>query len=104
MVLGAIASAFAAAWRFLGVRSRDPSPAMRDALCALPGRIREADDDTALCAIEREVDALLHARLAESGSGEEGAQDASTWTSTVHRLDNLIHQRRMLLAARSGSG
>jgi TRAP-type uncharacterized transport system substrate-binding protein len=103
MVLGAIASAFAAAWRFLGVRSHNPSPAMLDALCVLPGRIREAGDDTALCAIEREVDALLRARLAESDSGEQSAQDASALTSTVHRLDNLIHQRRMLLAARSAS-
>src|ERR1700688_3176168 len=67
MVLGAIASVFAAAWRFLGVRSHNPSPTMLDALCVLPGRIREAGDDTALCAIEREVDALLRARLAESG-------------------------------------
>jgi TRAP-type uncharacterized transport system substrate-binding protein len=42
MVLGAMASVFAAAWRFLGVRQIDSAQSTLDMLCGLPGRIRKA--------------------------------------------------------------
>jgi TRAP-type uncharacterized transport system substrate-binding protein len=103
MVLGAVASMFAAAWRFLGVRSGDAALTLLDALCLLPARIREALDEVELSAIEQEVDILLRVRLVESGIGGEGASEASVLVSAVHRLDNLIHQRRMLLATKAAA-
>jgi hypothetical protein len=49
-------------------------------------------------AIEAEVDGSLRARLADIASGEQGAADVAVLISAVHRLDNLIHHRRMILA------
>ena len=107
MVLGAFASVFAAAWRFLGVRSNETTATTLDALCSLPGRIRTARDEAELSAIEAEVDGSLRAKIAplqrmfpgtSVASGEEDAVDVAVLISAVHRLDSLIHYRRMILA------
>jgi len=99
MALGALASVLAAAWRFLGVRSTETQIAL-DALCGLPGRIRKIDDEAGLAAIEEEVDAILRNQLAKSASGDDSGPDAAALIAAVHRLDNLIHHRRIVLAAR----
>jgi TRAP-type uncharacterized transport system substrate-binding protein len=96
MVLGAFASVLAAAWRFLGVRSNETTTL--DALCVLPGRIRIARDEAELLAIEAEVDCSLRAGIASIASGEESDADLAVLISAVHRLDNLIHHRRIILA------
>ncbi|MBU6461172.1 MAG: ABC transporter substrate-binding protein [Bradyrhizobium sp.] len=100
MVLGAMASVFAAAWRFLGVRPIDPAQATLDMLCGLPGRIRKTDNEAELASIEEEVDAILHAQLARATDHEESASEAHALIAAAHRIDNLIHHRRMVLAAR----
>jgi hypothetical protein len=99
MVLGAMASMFAAAWRFLGVRATETAQTTLDALCGLPRRIRKADNEAELAAIEDEVDDILRAQLAKSGDGDENG-DTATLIAAAHRLDNLIHHRRTLLAAK----
>jgi hypothetical protein len=101
MVLGAIASVFAAAWRFLGVRPIDPAQSTLDALCGLPGRIRKTDEEIELASIEEEVDAILRAQLARSIGQEESASEAQALIAAAHRLDNLIHHRRMALAVKT---
>ena len=63
MVLGAIASIFAAAWRFLGVRPIETAGAALDALCVLPERIRKSGTEAELMAIEHEVDDIVRAQL-----------------------------------------
>ena len=98
MVLGAFASVVAAAWRFLGVRSNETKATTLDALCVLPGRIRTARDEAELLAIEAEVDCSLRAEIASIASGEESDADLAVLISAVHRLDNLIHHRRIILA------
>jgi TRAP-type uncharacterized transport system substrate-binding protein len=99
MVLGAIASVFAAAWRFLGVRSTETAQTTLDALCGLPGRIRKIDNEAELAAIEDEVDNILRAQLAKSA--DEDDSGAAALISAAHRLDNLIHHRRTMLAAKA---
>ena len=102
MVLGGIASVFAAAWRFLGVRSDETTQTTLDALCGLPGRIRKIDNEAELAAIEDDVDAVLRAQLLKSAEQEEGASDTTVLIAAAHRIDNLIHHRRtLLLAARA---
>jgi TRAP-type uncharacterized transport system substrate-binding protein len=98
MVLGALASIFAAAWRFLGVRPRETAETALDALCSLPGRIRKIDNEADLAAIEEEVDAIVRMRLMESAGDEERAPYVAALIAAAHRLDHLIHQRRMVLA------
>jgi hypothetical protein len=100
MVLGAAASVFAAAWRFLGVRQIETHPSL-DALCVLPGRIRKVDDEAELTAIEDEVDAILRAELLKSADRDESASETQALIAVAHRLDNLIHHRRTVLAARA---
>jgi TRAP-type uncharacterized transport system substrate-binding protein len=99
MVLGAIASVFAAAWRFLGVRPVDSAQTTLGALCGLPGRVRKTDDETELASIEEEIDRILHAQLARSADSDESASETHALIAAAHRLDNLIHHRRMALAA-----
>jgi TRAP-type uncharacterized transport system substrate-binding protein len=99
MALGALASIFAAAWRFLGVRSSEAAETALDTLCRLPGRIRKIDDEAELTTIEEEVDAIVRTRLMESAGRDESAPDAAALIAAAHRLDHLIHQRRMVLAA-----
>jgi hypothetical protein len=104
MALGALASIFAAAWRFLGVRSSEAAHPMLDAFCVLPERIRSVTDETELNAIESEVDSLLRAQLARTAGQEEGASQAQALIAAAQRLDNLIHHRRVVLAGLASVG
>jgi TRAP transporter TAXI family solute receptor len=98
MIFGALASVLAAAWRFLGLRLPDRREATLDALTALPRRIRRASDPAALDALEDEADAMIGGQLALAMRGDGGAFNVSTLVATAHRLDNLIHHRRLTLA------
>jgi len=100
MALGALASIFAAAWRFLGVRANEAAHPTLDAFCVLPGRIRNVDDETELRAIEDEVDSILRAQLARTAGQDEGASEAQALIAAAQRLDNLIHHRRTMLTVK----
>jgi TRAP-type uncharacterized transport system substrate-binding protein len=103
MVLGGLASVFAAAWRFLGVRPVDAAQASLEALCVLPGRIRKIDDEAELTAIEDEVDTIVRAELQKTGNRDENPLETSALIAAAHRIDNLIHHRRTVLAANAAS-
>jgi TRAP-type uncharacterized transport system substrate-binding protein len=98
MVLGALASMFAAGWRFLGIERPLSEEAVMKTLFALPRRIREVTTDAELTDIESEVDAALDAEMA-SAIRSENAQDISALVSMANRLEDAIHRRRLLLAA-----
>jgi hypothetical protein len=100
MALGAIASIFAAAWRFLGVRPVETTNATLDALCDLPARIRKTGSEAELMAIEHEVDTIVRTHLVKSINRDESGSETSALMSVAHRVDNLIHQRRAVLAAK----
>jgi hypothetical protein len=99
MVLGALASIFAAAWRFLGIKHTDPEEAALKTLFALPRRIREVKSDAELTVIENEVDAALDAEMANA-IRSENSQDITTLISLANRLEDSIHRRRLAIAAR----
>jgi hypothetical protein len=103
MILGAVASVFAAAWRFLGIRRPDATDAMFNALYALPRRIRNAGNEADPADIEDEVDEILKGQLAKAAGGADGAMDVAALNSTAHRLENLIHHRRLMLAAKASA-
>ncbi|MBR1155181.1 TAXI family TRAP transporter solute-binding subunit [Bradyrhizobium sp. JYMT SZCCT0428] len=96
MVLGALASIFATAWRFLGGR-QEPAETTLRSLFALPRRIREVKSEAELTEIENQVDQALDAEMA-SAIRSENAQDISTLVSTAHRLEDSIYRRRQMLA------
>jgi TRAP-type uncharacterized transport system substrate-binding protein len=101
MVLGALASVFAAAWRFLGVRQIGTAQTGLDALCGLPARIRKIDDEAGLEAIEDEVDGIVRIQLFKSAGNDESASETQALIAAAHRVDNLIHHRRTVLAAKT---
>ena len=99
MILGAIATALAAAWKFLGLgRAADAGPL--DSLYALGRRIRKAGTEAELSDIEEEIDDILTAQRAKSAAGDESAVDDATLNVVAHRLESLIHDRRAMLAKR----
>ena len=97
MVLGGAATMLAAAWKFLGIGPFATDGPL-DALYALVRRIRKANTDAELGTIEDEIDEILKAQRAKAAAGDETAVDAATLNVAAHRLENLIHDRRQMLA------
>jgi TRAP-type uncharacterized transport system substrate-binding protein len=103
MVLGGLASVLAAAWKFLALgESRFKEPGL-DALYAMGRKIRKADQESELLEIENGIDDILAAQRARVLRGDEDTVDVTTLNVAAHRLENLIHDRRAILAARSTS-
>jgi TRAP-type uncharacterized transport system substrate-binding protein len=99
MALGALATIMATAWHFLRpgeLKQREPA---LDALYALGRRIRHAEKESELLEIEEQIDDVLRAQRASAERDEAHALDAATLNVTAHRLANLIHDRRAMLAA-----
>ncbi|MBR0973137.1 MULTISPECIES: TAXI family TRAP transporter solute-binding subunit [Bradyrhizobium] len=99
MILGGLVSVLAAAWKFL--RAGDPSKDEHDldSLYALGARIRTTGAETELSEIEAEIDRVLQAQRARTAAGDENALDVTTLNVAAHRLQSLIHDRRILLSA-----
>jgi hypothetical protein len=100
MLLGGIASVLAAAWKFLGIGQPEVREGPLDTLYALARRIRGVDTEAELSSIEEEIDNILKAQRLKAEEGEENAVDAATLNVVAHRLENLIHDRRTVLATR----
>jgi hypothetical protein len=100
MVLGGAATVLAAAWKFLRIGEPATPEGPLDSLYALGRRIRKADTEAELLDIEEEIDGILKAERAKSVDGDENAVDAATLNVAAHRLENLIHDRRGMLAKR----
>jgi hypothetical protein len=99
MILGGVATVLAGAWKFLGI-GQPGTEAPLDSLYALARRIRKGDTLAELAAIEDEIDDILKTQRAEAAGGDETAVDATTLNVAAHRLENLIHDRRAVLAER----
>ena len=104
MVLGGLATVLAAAWKFLELGKPQTPEAALDSLYALGRRIRRARQESELSDIEEEIDGILTAQRARARSGDENAMDVTTLNVTAHRLENLIHDRRAMLAMRAANG
>ena len=102
MVLGALASVFAAAWRFLGLRAHNAAQSTLARLCGLRTEIRDVSDDTALREIEDEIDAVLRTELAKPAGNDENRAETLAVIALAQRLETLIHHRRVELAGQVG--
>jgi TRAP-type uncharacterized transport system substrate-binding protein len=100
MVLGGIATVLAAAWKFLGIGQPEFRQGPLDTLYGLSRRIRSVNSEGELSTIEEEIDNILAAERLKAEKDDEAAVDAATLNVVAHRLENLIHDRRMILAAR----
>ena len=100
MILGALISVAAAAWKFLREGEPGKSEQALDLLYALGRRIRSAEGEQELSEIEREIDKVLQMQRVKAAAGDENALDVTTLNVAAHRLQSLVHDRRTLLAAR----
>ncbi len=100
MLLGGIASVLAAGWKFLGIGQPETIEGPLDSLYALARRIRSVGTEAELSGIEDEIDDILKAERTKTESDDESAVDAATLNVIAHRLENMIHDRRVVLAAK----
>ncbi len=99
MIFGGLVSVAAAAWKFLhGDEPRNGEEPL-DTLYALGARIRDTQAETELSDIEREIDKALQTQRARSAAEGENSLDVTTLNIAAHRLQSLVHDRRILLAA-----
>ena len=99
MALGALVTVLAAAWKFLRFGELKTKEAELDLLYALSRKIRQAEKESDLSEIEDQIDEVLRAQRARTATDDEAALDTSTLNVAAHRLENLIHDRRAVLAA-----
>jgi TATA-binding protein-associated factor Taf7 len=90
----------AAAWKFLGIGQPEFREGPLDTLYGLARRIRGVNSESELSDIEEEIDNILKAERRRAEAGDENAVDAATLNVVAHRLENLIHDRRAMIAAR----
>lgn len=102
MIAGGLASVLTAAWKFL--RTAEPLTAEDglDSLYALGRRIRETAKMSELDEIEREIDRVLQAQRLRAVAGDATAREVTALNVAAHRLENLIHDRRLALAPQQG--
>ena len=100
MLLGGIASVLAAGWKFLGIGQPETIEGPLDSLYALARRIRSVGTEAELSGIEDEIDDILKAERTKTESDDESAVDAATLNVIAHRLENMIHDRRVVLATK----
>ena len=103
MIAGALASLLAAAWRFLRAAVPPAAEQALDELYALGRRIRISGKGAELDEIEREIDRVLQARGRKARAGEDETSDATALNVAAHRLENLIHDRRLVLTSYQGT-
>jgi hypothetical protein len=99
MAVGGLASILVAAWQFLRSGELYPRREALDSLYALVDRIRHAETESDLSEIEKEIDEVLRAQ--RSAAEDEASLDAATLNVAAHRLEDLIHERKMGLSGAS---
>jgi TRAP-type uncharacterized transport system substrate-binding protein len=102
MIFGGLVSVLAAAWKFLRVGESRKGEQALDSLYAVGRRIRTAEGEPDLSEIEREIDRVLQAQRAKATAGDENSLDVATLNVAAHRLQSLIHDRRIQIAAQPG--
>jgi TRAP transporter TAXI family solute receptor len=104
MFIGALVSVFAAAWKFMRLGEGGAVASPLDPLYALARRIRGADNEAELSAVEEEIDNILKLELAKYARGRLEAGDAAALSLAAHRLEHLIDYRRAILQDRAATG
>lgn len=96
MIVGALASVLAAAWKFLLVKAPPTREEALDMLYAVGRRIRASRTEAELDEIECEIDRVLQAQRLNQVADDRNVVALNV---AAHRLENLIHDRRLVLAS-----
>ncbi|WP_347952061.1 TAXI family TRAP transporter solute-binding subunit [Bradyrhizobium sp. CER78] len=100
MIAGGLASVLAAAWKYIRPVKPQTREEALDALYALGPRIRVTRHASDLDEIECEIDRLLRTQRSRAIAGD---RTVTAVNIAAHRLENLIHDRRVHLAAQQVS-
>jgi TRAP-type uncharacterized transport system substrate-binding protein len=103
MIAGALASVLAAAWKFLRTAAPLSAEEALDVLYALGRRIRVSGKEAELDEIEREIDRVLQTQRLKEAAGQRESRDVIALNVAAHRLENLIHDRRLVVASAQGT-
>ena len=98
MVLGSLASIFAAAWKFMTKKEDGPEslPLMR--LYAFKDQLSKAGSEAELAEAEQRVDEIFKSELEKHARGDAEATDTGALGLAMQQLTNAIAQRRVALA------
>jgi hypothetical protein len=99
MLLGGLASIFAALWKFLGAGSGTELATQMRAVEDFATRVRNAGEEAELGAIEDDLDALLQRAFAALARDEKDASQVVAMGLMAQRIDGLIRRRRDQLHA-----
>ena len=102
MIAGGLASVLTAAWKFLRIGEPGKAEDGLDSLYALGRVIRKTGRMSDLDEIEREIDRILQAQRLRAAAGDATAREVTALNVAAHRLENLIHDRRLALAPQQG--
>jgi len=100
MVLGSLASIFAAAWKFMTKKEEGPEslPLMR--LYAFKDQLCKAGSEAELAETEQRIDEIFKGELEKHAKGDAEATDTGALGLAMQQLANAIAQRRAILAGR----
>ena len=103
MLLGTLASVFAAAWKFMTKDEEKPEnrPLMR--LYALTDQIRKSNGEADLADAEERIDQILKGELEKYTTGNAEPAETAALGLATHRLEHLIAQRRAVLNGKSAA-
>jgi TRAP-type uncharacterized transport system substrate-binding protein len=103
MLLGTLASLFAAAWKFMTKNEEKPEnrPLMR--LYALTDQIRKSNGEADLADAEERIDQILKGELEKYTTGDVEPAETAALGLATHRLEHLIAQRRALINGKSAA-
>jgi TRAP-type uncharacterized transport system substrate-binding protein len=103
MLLGTLASLFAAAWKFMTKDEEKPEnrPLMR--LYALTDQIRKSNGEADLADAEERIDQILKGELEKYTTGNAEPAETAALGLATHRLEHLIAQRRAVLNGKSAA-
>jgi TRAP transporter TAXI family solute receptor len=97
MLLGTLASIFAAVWKFMtkDTKATEERPLIR--LYALIDQIGSAKNEAELTEIEQRMDDILKPELERYASGEHASGEAAALELATHRLEHAIARRERAL-------
>jgi len=99
MLLGAVASLLAAAWKFVGTGANGKRGNPLEPMRALARRVRTARSENELAAIEEEIDTIFEAELTRWARSQYQSAGTAALSMAAQRLERLIDYRRSRIEA-----
>ncbi len=101
MILGSLASIFAAAWKFMTKKEEGPESLPLMQLYALKDHLYNAGSEAELAATEQRIDEIFKSELEKHARGDADATNTGALGLAMQRLADVIAQKRATLSGKS---